>query len=169
MGEVRTAITDKILKLVGDEKIAKNIETGIFNSCIRLSDDKGIIKKWDNINFRNLYIHKAKSIYANLDPDSYIQNKTLLERVKNKEIESYKVGFLKHSELMPERWEELLSKKEKIDKCKYEKRTEIATDLYRCSKCGQRKTTFFQLQTRSADEPMTNFVTCLICGKRWKC
>ena len=95
-------------------------------------------------------------------------NKILLFRNENK-ISHYDVAFLKHTELMPERWEELLSKKKKIDKCKYEKRTEIATDLYRCGKCGKRQCTFYQLQTRSADEPMTNFVTCLNCGKRWKC
>eukprot|EP00439_Symbiodinium_sp_Y106_P042252 s4841_g5.t1 len=30
------------------------------------------------------------------------------------------------------------------------------------------KTTYFQMQTRSSDEPMTTFVTCLTCGNRWK-
>lgn len=42
------------------------------------------------------------------------------------------------------------------------------TDQFQCSKCKQRKATFYQLQTRSADEPMTTFVTCVNCGKRWK-
>ena len=42
------------------------------------------------------------------------------------------------------------------------------TDLLKCSKCGQRKCTYNQVQTRSADEPMTTFVLCLNCGKRWK-
>ena len=27
---------------------------------------------------------------------------------------------------------------------------------------------YIQLQTRSADEPMTTFVLCLECGNRWK-
>lgn len=31
-----------------------------------------------------------------------------------------------------------------------------------------RKTTYYQMQTRSADEPMTTFVTCVNCGNRWK-
>lgn len=26
-----------------------------------------------------------------------------------------------------------------------------------------------QLQTRSADEPMTTFVTCVACNNKWKC
>eukprot|EP00457_Paulinella_chromatophora_P010015 gb/GEZN01010099.1/.p1 GENE.gb/GEZN01010099.1/~~gb/GEZN01010099.1/.p1 ORF type:complete len:362 (-),score=75.41 gb/GEZN01010099.1/:146-1231(-) len=45
-----------------------------------------------------------------------------------------------------------------------------ATDLFECGKCKQTKTTYHQLQTRSADEPMTTFVTCLnqACGHRWR-
>jgi len=38
-----------------------------------------------------------------------------------------------------------------------------------CSKCKGQKTSSYALQTRSADEPMTVFVTCLTCGKRWRC
>jgi hypothetical protein len=26
-----------------------------------------------------------------------------------------------------------------------------------------------QMQTRSADEPMTTFVSCVACGNKWKC
>ncbi|CAG8558334.1 11227_t:CDS:2, partial [Paraglomus occultum] len=42
------------------------------------------------------------------------------------------------------------------------------TDAFRCGKCGNRKCTYYQMQTRSADEPMTTFVTCTICNNRWK-
>mmetsp|Transcript_11451 Transcript_11451/g.41914 ORF Transcript_11451/g.41914 Transcript_11451/m.41914 type:complete len:299 (+) Transcript_11451:209-1105(+) len=42
------------------------------------------------------------------------------------------------------------------------------TDQFKCGKCKQRKCTYFQMQTRSADEPMTTFVTCTVCGNRWK-
>ena len=114
-------------------------------------------------------MRKAMSIYSNLDPDSYIGNKELLNKIINKEIGAYDLAFLDNTELMPERWEELLDRKKKIDKNKYERRREIATDLYRCGSCGERQCTYYQLQTRSADEPMTTFVTCINCGKRWKC
>jgi transcription elongation factor S-II len=46
--------------------------------------------------------------------------------------------------------------------------TEAETDQFKCGRCGQRKTKYYQLQTRSADEPMTTFVTCINCGNRWK-
>ncbi|KAJ8632962.1 hypothetical protein MRB53_026298 [Persea americana] len=42
------------------------------------------------------------------------------------------------------------------------------TDQFKCGRCGQRKATYYQLQTRSADEPMTTFVTCVNCNNHWK-
>lgn len=45
---------------------------------------------------------------------------------------------------------------------------EVAIGLFKCGKCKSNKTTYTQAQTRSADEPMTTFVTCLNCGNKWK-
>ncbi|KAF8590395.1 transcription elongation factor [Ramaria rubella] len=42
------------------------------------------------------------------------------------------------------------------------------TDAFQCGRCKQRKTRYRQQQTRSADEPMTTFVTCTHCGNKWK-
>ncbi|KAF9938721.1 RNA polymerase II elongation factor [Modicella reniformis] len=42
------------------------------------------------------------------------------------------------------------------------------TDMFKCGKCKGRKCRYYQMQTRSADEPMTTFVTCINCGNRWK-
>lgn len=45
----------------------------------------------------------------------------------------------------------------------------LRASLFTCGRCKSTKTTSTQKQTRSADEPMTVFVFCLNCGKRWKC
>ena len=38
-----------------------------------------------------------------------------------------------------------------------------------CSGCKKKsKCDYYQMQTRSADEPMTTFMTCLECDRRWK-
>lgn len=42
------------------------------------------------------------------------------------------------------------------------------TSLLKCGKCKKRNCTYNQVQTRSADEPMTTFVLCNECGNRWK-
>ena len=42
------------------------------------------------------------------------------------------------------------------------------TDLLQCGKCKMKNCTYNQIQTRSADEPMTTFVLCNECGNRWK-
>ena len=38
-----------------------------------------------------------------------------------------------------------------------------------CSRCKGTKTSHYAMQTRSSDEPMTIFVCCLTCSKRWRC
>jgi transcription elongation factor S-II len=41
-------------------------------------------------------------------------------------------------------------------------------NLKKCGKCKKRKCKYYQMQTRSADEPMTTFVTCMECNHRWR-
>lgn len=43
-----------------------------------------------------------------------------------------------------------------------------STNAFKCGKCGKKEATYYQLQTRSADEPMTAFITCTNCDNRWK-
>ena len=61
---------------------------------------------------------------------------------------------------------------------KYTPVIEASTDTYECRRCKAShpndremytQCSYYQLQTRSADEPMTTFVTCIKCGCRWKC
>jgi len=58
--------------------------------------------------------------------------------------------------------------KEGIDSAQLATVQGTKTDLLRCGKCGKRNCTYNQVQTRSADEPMTTFVLCNECGNRWK-
>lgn len=41
-------------------------------------------------------------------------------------------------------------------------------NIFKCRRCGEMKCTTYQLQTRGADEPMTTFVECKVCGQKWK-
>ncbi|KAH7425290.1 hypothetical protein KP509_11G048300 [Ceratopteris richardii] len=59
-------------------------------------------------------------------------------------------------------------KKKALFECERGNQRQASTDQFKCGKCGQRKCTYYQLQTRSADEPMTTYVTCVNCNNRWK-
>ena len=124
---------------------------------------KKIVKKWENLPFVHLYINRVYSILTN------IKHPILLNKIKTRQIVSRDIGYLTHQDMQPERWTILIDEKEKRDKNKYEPILEASTDNFTCWKCKSKKCTYYQLQTRSADEPMTTFVTCLECGNRWKC
>ena len=49
-----------------------------------------------------------------------------------------------------------------------EKHAKVTSGVYKCRKCGGNKTTQFEMQTRSADEPMTLFIHCVNCGNQWR-
>lgn len=74
-----------------------------------------------------------------------------------------------HQEMKPEKWDVLIQNKIERDNAKYNTEIEAATDTFTCRKCKLKKCTYYQMQTRSADEPMTTFVSCINCGNRWKC
>ena len=166
---LRESVATRLLKFIPDPVYAGHMETGIYNQTIRDADVRGIVKKWENCHFHTLYLNKALSVYSNIDPQSYVGNTNLLKRIESGELKAYDIAFMTPAELFPERWHDVLHHKSKRDEYKYEKRTEIATDMFRCGKCKEKKCTYYQLQTRSADEPMTTFVTCVNCGNRWKC
>ncbi|KAI0209556.1 Transcription elongation factor A protein 1 [Lamellibrachia satsuma] len=58
--------------------------------------------------------------------------------------------------------------KEAIDDHQMAKTGGTTSSLLKCGKCLKRNCTYNQVQTRSADEPMTTFVFCNECGNRWK-
>jgi hypothetical protein len=46
--------------------------------------------------------------------------------------------------------------------------SQARTTMFKCGKCKGNDCFYFQMQTRSADEPMTTFVTCANCNNKWK-
>ena len=155
-------------KIIYDFKLSKIIEKSIYNYVIQLSKEKNIRRNWDNKLFINLYISKIRSIYSNLKKDSYIKNNNFIERIKSKEIDAEKIGMLSVYDIFPNNWKEFINIKSKRDKLKYELKPEAMSNLFKCRKCGSRETSYYEVQTRSADEPMTQFITCLNCENRWK-
>jgi transcription elongation factor S-II len=150
------------------QTFASEIEKGIYNKAIKFADEKNIIKKWDNTIFTQMYKQFAIQVYTNLSKDTYVKNLRLFDRLIDGEFLPYELATMDPQYLFPEHWKPFIDEKSKRDRVLYEINKEMATDEYKCSRCHKRECSFYQLQTRSADEPMTTFITCLNCGKRWK-
>lgn len=163
--EFRKNVCGQLMKIcpLTDQSIS-NMEKSIYNNSIKEAGVHNIVKKWDNPLFVQLYTDRLRSIYINLK-----QSEDFRQRLINKEIKSHLVGEMTHQDMAPERWKKMIEEKKIRDENKYAPKVEASTDNFTCRKCKSNKCSYYQLQTRSADEPMTTFVTCLDCGSRWKC
>ena len=161
--QFRLNIRKKLDEILENEKHSTNLEKGIFNYSLKEANNRKVVKKWDNQYFIQIYIDRLRSIYLNL------KNPEILEQIKSEAIQAHMIAFMSHQEMRPDKWKELIEDKIKKDKNKFETNVEASTDTFTCRKCKSNKCTYYQMQTRSADEPMTTFVTCIECGNRWKC
>ena len=143
-------------------KLATNLEKAIYNYAIKEAHNHKIVKKWENMAFVQLYTDRLRSIYINL------KNIELVRLIQTEEVTPQALAFMTHQELNPGHWKELIDQKIKRDASKFSVNIEASTDMFTCKKCKSKRCTYYELQTRSADEPATIFVTCIDCGKHWK-
>jgi DNA-directed RNA polymerase subunit M/transcription elongation factor TFIIS len=151
-----------------DSNIPINLEIGIFNSTIDYANSHKIPLSWNSDLFIDCYINISRSIYSNLDKKSYIQNENLLVRLKNKEFLPHKLPYMSCEEIFPEKGKTIIEKQKLKFKAAYEIKQVSMTDTIKCGKCKNNKISYYELQTRSGDEAITQFYNCIICGHKWK-
>jgi transcription elongation factor S-II len=119
--------------------------------------------KGDNPEYRA----KVRSLFQNLKNAS---NRELGPRVMSGEIPPSRFVTMSHEELKSQerREEDAKLMKENLKKAQVPMAEKSISDALKCGKCGQKKVSYSQAQTRSADEPMTTFCECTVCGNRWK-
>ena len=84
--EFRANIVVKLFDIIGDNKITTNLEKGILNYSIDVSNKQNIVKKWDNEFFVIIYTERLRTIMFNLN-----KNDALLQQIKNKANEIQKI------------------------------------------------------------------------------
>ena len=112
------------------------------------------------------YINIIEAIEKGCPPAT--QDISLNLRNRQKAIDEYHYGPLNPNEPNDEYWQELADKQLIREQKILEGNKSQATDEHKCNRCHKRQCTYYEMQTRSADEPTTIFITCLNCGKRWK-
>ncbi|XP_020354014.1 transcription elongation factor A protein 2-like isoform X18 [Oncorhynchus kisutch] len=113
------------------------------------------------------YKNRVRSRISNLkDP----KNPGLRRNVLAGGIELRRFAIMSAEEMASDELKQLRNNltKEAIREHQLSKTSGTISDLFQCSKCGKKNCTYNQMQTRSADEPMTTFVLCNECGNRWK-
>ena len=126
------------------QKFALNIERGIFNYAV----SNCMSKDWDYM-FKHCYISNAVRIYTNLNPEAYVKNTELIHRLFRKEFTEFELAYFDSEKIFPSRYYELMEIYR--DKSKPYVKPEVTNDgAHFCGKCKTYKTTYYQLQTRSA-------------------
>jgi transcription elongation factor S-II len=113
------------------------------------------------------YKAKFRSKYLNLKDKS---NPILRQSLLDSTLSAERFNEMTTTEMASEerRKENSALQEVNLSNTKAVQDTQAETDQFKCGRCGKRKCKYYQLQTRSADEPMTTFVTCINCNNRWK-
>lgn len=145
----------KLSKLIDINK-AIDIEMSIYEYSLI----HAMLHNVDKTLIPAIYDDKFTDITMNLDSKSRLGNKTLYSSVIGGIINPKFIAFLSPDQLHPESWAPILNKRKFREKIEDNM---LTTDIYKCYKCGERKCKVMEMQMRSADEPATHIVTCLVC------
>jgi transcription elongation factor S-II len=164
---VRELCITQFNKLLNDIELSKKIEESIYNYTIHQCEIRSIDSTIQNKYFKRIYVNKFITLYNNIDKKSYVKNYNFLDRIYNNDIDIKNIAFLTPQEIHKDHWKKYLDRQSANDEFLYSRTAGIRTNEYKCGRCKEKKCTYYQLQVRCSDEPMTTFINCLNCGHRW--
>ncbi|KAK4773387.1 hypothetical protein SAY87_028406 [Trapa incisa] len=165
---------DKVRELLYEalSKVSSEAEqdmTEEMNACdpsrVAVSVESVMFEEWGKMNGAQKV--KYRSILFNIkdqnNPD--FRRKVLLGQIKPERLLSMTTQEMASDHRQREN--QRIQEKAMLD-CEIGGAPKATTNQFKCGRCGQRKCSYYQMQTRSADEPMTTYVTCVKCNHRWK-
>jgi DNA-directed RNA polymerase subunit M/transcription elongation factor TFIIS len=144
------------------------IEMSIYNYAITQAEKYYIYAHWENPVFIPYYVDKAKSLISNLCDEFGVNNTRLKSLVAEHKVDLLTLANMTYQELWPENWQAIKDEQIKLEQIRKDAIKAKATNIFKCPRCKKRNSIYFELQTRSPDEPMTQFITCQECGLHWK-
>lgn len=152
--KIRDEVFNKFNKILGP-KISKDIEESIYKFSLDYAES-------NNTPFllENIYISKGEELYCLLNTNLQIT----IRAINDKKIDPKKIASMRQNEINL-----LLSSKQFVDVIKKRELNMMLSEkkgsnAFECKKCKKRKCSITEKQVRSADEPATQFITCLECG-----
>jgi DNA-directed RNA polymerase subunit M/transcription elongation factor TFIIS len=152
--------TIKLLSEYFDKKYCPKIEKGL-----RDYTEQYCQSNVDNLHMaRSIYLDCAKNLLFNCE-----QNNPTMAKIRKLIIERkynpYNLAFLKPEEMDEDNWMKIILRRNNTE---YKLKNLPTIKWKACHTCANTKYSFYQLQTRSADEPMTTFYTCKKCDRTYK-
>jgi DNA-directed RNA polymerase subunit M/transcription elongation factor TFIIS len=145
-----------------------HLEMSIYNATIAEANTRHVTCHWKNTLFVHIYQTKVRHILGNIIPSTYVQNTKLLSELRSGKYTLDTLCSADTYTICNERWRDFIHRRGQREKRQLEGNKAMATDQFYCGQCHKRECTYYEMQTRSADEPMTIFITCLNCGKHWR-
>jgi transcription elongation factor S-II len=169
--KVRNVAREKLWQILSDPEMTRETERGILEETIRQAYTHNLPRVWKNKVVKEIYKTLYAKVWRNLLPEDHPQsvgNPKLLGHVKSGLIDAKSLAALSPQKMWPEKWRDLEEARILKQIATLERSVTASTDMFTCGRCGKNECTYREVQTRSADEPMTAFVLCLVCGNRWK-
>jgi transcription elongation factor S-II len=175
--------------LIGPGAISRNAEISALNWAVQAARSSNYDAAWENPKFLKMYKTKVQWLASELRRPNRVGVTMIVEggevrvkldlvnqlarRLKTKELDVKSLAKYPPEVLWPEGpWAAAIMANKEKDLKREQAKALIDEDYvgqFKCGKCKSVKTTYYQMQTRSADEPMTTYVTCMSCGSKWKC
>jgi len=159
---------NKLFNGVLTNEEVNNFEHELYKASLKEADLKHVIKDWSIKMYETIYLTLVRKIVSNLQSNNNVNNNELLEKYKKKILTIEEICGMNHYTLFESKWKERIEHQNLIEKRHLEGNKSMATDQFLCGRCHKRECTYYEMQTRSADEPMTIFINCLNCGKNWR-
>lgn len=164
--KVRELLSEALLKVSGEVEEELRGEADASDPYrVAVSLESAMYEKWGKSNGAQKF--KYRSLMFNIrdsqNPD--FRRKILLGHVKPDQVLLMTPEEMASDERQRQNKE---IKDKALFDCERGGQRQASTDQFKCSRCKKNECTYYQMQTRSADEPMTTYVTCVNCDKRWK-
>ncbi|XP_031709240.1 transcription elongation factor A protein 3 isoform X2 [Anarrhichthys ocellatus] len=160
---VRDKCIDLLAAALRTDNDYKNFTTNCDSMAAEIEDHIYQETKVTDMKYKN----RVRSRISNLKD---LKNPGLRRNVLAGNIDLSRIASMSAEEMASDELKQLRNvlTQEAIREHQMAKTGGTSTDLLQCEKCRKSNCTYNQVQTRSADEPMTTFVLCNECGNRWK-
>lgn len=150
------------------EKQYDELEMTILKLAFVEAKQRNVLRHFENNLFTFCYSTVVRRLLGNMDPTSYVKNAGFLPKLLNGDLTFETLLSMNIMDYAPHLYTDLHDRQLLREKQQLEGNKAMATDMFKCNRCHKRECTYYELQTRSADEPMTKFITCLNCGAHWR-